>query len=278
MIEYHTLFRIIGDIKGKDIMAKSGNLKPSVLIVEDDEAIVTLLHYTLEKAGYNVRITKDGEEALIMVEEHKPDLVLLDWMLPGKTGIQICNHLRNQESTKRIPIIMISARGEESDRIEGLHRGADDYLVKPFSPKELLARIQAVFRRIRPAFVEKTLNYGLIHMDTTTRLVKYNDVEKHLGPIEYKLLQSLLEYPKRVLSREQLIRRVWGNELYVEPRTVDVHINRLRKSLGIGKESVTTIKTIRSSGYCVKQRTDDEDSFIPIDDSEVKHIQDPHFD
>lgn len=248
------------------------NLKPSVLVVEDDEAIVTLLTYTLEKADYNVRVTKDGDEALMMVEEHKPDLVLLDWMLPGKTGIQICNQLRNNPNTKKIPIIMISARGEEGDRIEGLDRGADDYLVKPFSPKELLSRIQAVFRRIRPAFVEQVLQYGCIVMDTATKRVTYNGAERHLGPIEYKLLQSLLEYPRRVLSREQLIRRVWGCELYVEPRTVDVHINRLRKALGMDKGSNTIIKTIRSSGYCVKQINEDEGAFSVVDDSEVKEL------
>ena len=250
-------------------MAKSTNLKPSVLVVEDDEAIITLLTYTLEKADYHVRVTKDGDEALVMVEEHKPDLVLLDWMLPGKTGIQICNQLRSNPNTKKIPIIMISARGEEGDRVEGLDRGADDYLVKPFSPKELLARIQAVFRRIRPAFVEQVLTYGSISMDTTTKKVTYNGVERHVGPIEYKLLQSMLEYPRRVLSREQLIRRVWGCEIYVEPRTVDVHVNRLRKSLGIDGTSNTIIKTIRSSGYCVKQLKEDDDHFSIVEDSEV---------
>lgn len=255
-------------------MAKSTNLKPSVLVVEDDEAIITLLTYTLEKAGYHTRFTKDGDDALLMVEEHKPDIVLLDWMLPGKTGIQVCSQLRSNPDTQKIPIIMISARGEEGDRVEGLDRGADDYLVKPFSPKELLSRIQAVFRRIRPAFVEKILEYGCISMDTTTKKVTYNGLERHLGPIEYKLLQSLLEYPRRVLSREQLIRRVWGYEVYVEPRTVDVHINRLRKSLGLDATSNTIIKTIRSSGYCVKQVKEDEGTFLVVEDSEVSDRMD----
>tara|TARA_B100001564_G_C20529941_1_gene619245 strand:+ start:243 stop:1001 length:759 start_codon:yes stop_codon:yes gene_type:complete len=242
------------------------NMKPSVLVVEDDEAILTLLHYTLEKAGYKVRMTSDGDEAIYMVEDQKPDLILLDWMLPGKTGIQICNQLRANPDTKKIPIIMISARGEEGDRIEGLDRGADDYLVKPFSPKELLARIQAVFRRIRPAFVEQVFEYGSIRLDATSKQVTVDGKDRNLGPIEYKLLQALLEYPHRVLSREQLIRRVWGIEMHVEPRTVDVHINRLRKSLGIDKNSATVIKTIRSSGYCIKKSSEDESLFKDLPD------------
>ena len=251
-------------------MSKFG-IKPSALVVEDDEAIVTLLVYTLEKEGYDVRITHDGEEALIMVKERKPDVILLDWMLPGLTGIQVCNALRNKDETKKIPIIMISARGEEGDRVEGLERGADDYLVKPFSPRELLARINAVFRRIRPAFVEKKLEYGTICMDLVSKKVSNHGDVCHLGPIEFRLLQSLLEYPNRVLSREQLIRRVWGCELHVEPRTVDVHVNRLRKTLGLTKEG-TIIRTIRAAGYCIKD-TNDAYGLSSVGDDEVLSLE-----
>lgn len=236
-------------------MSKYG-IKPSVLIVEDDQSIVTLLQYTLEKEGYEVRTTDDGEEALLLADERKPDLIILDWMLPGLSGIQICDRFRKSAETSKIPIIMLSARGEEGDRIEGLDRGADDYLTKPFSPKELMSRINAVFRRIRPAFAAKELVFGDIRMDLVTKQTYRNDATVHLGPIEYRLLQSLMEYPKRVLSREQLIRRVWGDELYVEPRTVDVHINRLRKALGLEKDTGTIIKTVRASGYCIKNSND----------------------
>lgn len=231
------------------------NLKPSVLVVEDDDAIVALLEYNLEKEGYRVRTTDDGEEALVMIDENKPDLILLDWMLPGLTGIQLCNRLRKNDVTRNIPIIMISAKGEESDRIEGLEGGVDDYLVKPFSPRELIARINAVFRRIRPVFVEKTLEYGDIKMDTVESKVYLKNKAIKLGPIEYKLLQAFLEYPKRVLSRDQLIRKVWGDTMDVEPRTIDVHINRLRKSLEGGSRGAV-IRTIRASGYCLQSNDD----------------------
>lgn len=253
-----------------------GNLKPSVLIVEDDDAIATLLEYNLEKEGYTVRVTDDGEEALLLAAENKPDIVLLDWMLPGLTGVQICNRLRSNNETKKIPIIMLSARGEESDRIEGLESGVDDYLVKPFSPRELIARINAVFRRIRPAFVAKELVYGDIVMDLSAQKVFYREKQVKLGPIEYKLLQSFMEYPNRVLSRDQLIRRIWGDALDVEPRTVDVHINRLRKSMGVEKRGMV-IRTIRSSGYCLQESDyDDMDvDLLKVPDSEIKATDNP---
>lgn len=238
-------------------MSKKG-MKASVLVVEDDDSIVTLLQYNLEKEGYEVRIANDGEEALLMALENKPDLVILDWMLPSLSGVEVCERMRKNEETSKIPIIMLSARGEEGDRVEGLDRGADDYLTKPFSPKELISRINAVFRRIRPAFSAKELEFGSVKMDLTTKQVYKNNNEIHLGPIEYRLLQSLLEYPKRVLSRDQLIRRVWGDESYVEPRTVDVHVNRLRKALALDKDTGTVIKTIRSSGYCIKIASEDD--------------------
>jgi two-component system phosphate regulon response regulator PhoB len=233
-------------------MSTKHGIKPSVLVVEDDQSIVTLLQYTLEKEGYEVRTTDDGDEAFLLAQERKPDLIILDWMLPGLSGVQICEHFRSDKETTTIPIIMLSARGEEGDRVEGLDRGADDYLTKPFSPKELVSRINAVFRRIRPAFAAKELVFGDIRMDLVTKQTFKGRALVHLGPIEYRLLQSLMEYPKRVLSREQLIRRVWGDELYVEPRTVDVHVNRLRKALSLQKDIGTTIKTVRAAGYCIK--------------------------
>lgn len=244
-------------------------MQPSVLIVEDDQSIITLLSYTLEKAGYYIRYTTSGEEALIMVDESKPDLVLADWMLPDISGVEICRRLRSNNETKKIPIMIISARGEEGDKIEGLDCGADDYIVKPFSPRELLSRINAVFRRIRPAFVAEELSYGQVHIDTVTHVVTFRDRQVKLGPTEYKLLQSLLEHPKRVLSRDQLIRRVWGNTMHVETRTVDVHINRLRKSLGMDRNSGTYINTIRSSGYCIKDAEEEDKDFTEVSDSEI---------
>ena len=248
-------------------------IKPSVLVVEDDEAIVSLLKYNLEKEGYLVRTTDDGEEALWMIEEDKPDIILLDWMLPGLTGVQICSRLRKNNETKHIPIIMLSAKGEEMDKIEGLESGVDDYLVKPFSPRELIARINAVFRRIRPAFTAEEMSYGDIRMDISGRRVYYKESELNLGPTEYRLLQALMEHPKRVLSRDQLIRRVWGTSLEVEPRTIDVHINRLRKVLDIGEQG-TVIRTIRGSGYCLKNYDDYDKDLKRVSDNEVVNLDD----
>lgn len=244
------------------------NIKLSVLVIEDDNSIVTLLRYNLEKAGYIVRSTADSEEALMMVAEMRPDIILLDWMLPGMSGITICSKIRNSEENAHIPIIMLSARGEESDKIEGLEKGVDDYLVKPFSPKELLARINAVFRRIRPAFSAKELEYGDLVMSLNEHQVRYKGQILNLGPIEYRLLQSFLEHPKRVLSRDQLIKRVWGDSFDVEPRTVDVHINRLRKSLkSEGRGAI--IRTIRSAGYCLQNYDEDESDITSVSDSEI---------
>lgn len=248
------------------------NIRISVLVVEDDKAILALLRYNLEKAGFVVRSTDDGEEAMMMIAEERPDIILLDWMLPGMSGISICNKLRNSEDNAHIPIIMLSARGEENDKIEGLEKGVDDYLVKPFSPKELLARMNAVLRRIRPAFSAKELSYGDIVMSLNEHSVSLKGLELQLGPIEYRLLQSFLEHPKRVLNRDQLIKRVWGDSFDVEPRTVDVHINRLRRSLkSEGKGSI--IRTVRSAGYCL-QTIEDDSEFIEASDAEILSIDD----
>ncbi len=227
-------------------------METSVLIVEDEVAIVTMLRYNLEREGFRVYTTGDGEEAITMVKEYMPDIIVLDWMLPGMTGIEICKQLRWNNDTKNIPIIMLSARGEESDRIRGLDVGADDYMVKPFSPSELVARIKAVFRRIRPSISEQTLEYADIHMDLATHKVTRNGVEVHLSPTEFGLLRYLIEHPKRVFSREQLLDSVWGHDIYVELRTVDVHIRRLRKALNYDGNQIDLIRTVRSAGYAIE--------------------------
>jgi len=230
------------------------NILPTVLIVEDEEAIIVMLRYNLERNGYNVFSTSDGDEAFDMAKEIKPDIILLDWMLPGKTGIEVCKKLRGNEDTKGIPVIMLTAKGEEGDRIRGLDSGADDYIVKPFSPTELIARMRAVFRRMRPVFSEKSLSHSDVKMDLSSFKVTRDGKEIHLGPTEFRILQCLLEYPKRILSRDTLLTQVWGHDTEVELRTVDVHINRLRAALRTGSNSeVPFILTVRSAGYCLQR-------------------------
>ncbi len=226
-------------------------METSVLIVEDEVAIVTLLRYNLEREGFRVYSTGDGEEAVAMVKDYKPDIIVLDWMLPSMSGIEICKQLRWDQATKAIPIIMLSARGEEGDRIRGLDAGADDYIVKPFSPAELIARIRAVFRRFRPALSEKTMQFAGIKMDVAGHKVTRNEQEVHLSPTEFSLLRYLLEHPKRVFSREQLLDAVWGHDIYVELRTVDVHVRRLRKGLDYDGKQPDLIRTVRSAGYAL---------------------------
>lgn len=227
-------------------------MEASVLVVEDEEAIVTLLRYNLEREGFKVYSTGDGEEAVTMVKEVQPDVIVLDWMLPSMTGIEICKQLRWNPETKGIPIIMLSARGEEMDRIQGLDAGADDYLVKPFSPAELIARIRAVFRRFRPVLTEKTLSYGGIEMDVSAHKITRDGNDVHLSPTEFSLLRYLMEHPGRVFSREQLLDSVWGHDIYVELRTVDVHIRRLRKGLDYDGNQPDIIRTVRSAGYALE--------------------------
>jgi len=228
-------------------------LETSVLIVEDEAAIVTLLRYNLEREGFRVYSTGDGEEAVTMVKEVKPDIIVLDWMLPSMSGIDVCKQLRWHPETKATPIIMLSARGEEGDRIRGLDAGADDYLVKPFSPAELIARIRAVFRRFRPALSEKTLAFADISMDVASHKAYRGGTEIHLSPTEFSLLRYLLEHPNRVFSREQLLDAVWGHDIYVELRTVDVHIRRLRKGLDYDGKQADLIRTVRSAGYALEE-------------------------
>jgi two-component system phosphate regulon response regulator PhoB len=221
---------------------------PNILVVEDEDSLATLLQYNLQKEGYSVTMAGDGEEALLLVDEKLPDLIVLDWMLPKLSGIEVCRRLRQRNETRNVPIIMLTARGEETDRIRGLDTGADDYVVKPFSMTELAARIRAVLRRLRPGLAEDRVRRGDIVIDRVAHRVKRGGTEVHLGPTEFRLLDHLMQNPGRVFSREQLLDAVWGSDVYVEARTVDVHIGRLRKALGVA-ETADPIRTVRSAGY-----------------------------
>ena len=223
--------------------------KPHVLIVEDEPALVTMLRYNLESEGYRVSEAVDGEEAILLVIEEPPDLILLDWMLPSLSGIEVCRRIRRNESARDVPIIILTARGEDSDRVRGLDSGADDYITKPSSPRELMARVRAVLRRSQPSDHER-LVYGDIEMDLARHRVHRSGRDLHLGPTEYRLLRHFLESPGRVFSREQLLDAVWGRDVYVETRTVDVHIRRLRKTLNEGGLP-DLIRTVRSAGYAI---------------------------
>ena len=223
-------------------------MQPYILVMEDEDALATLLQYNLEKEGYRVVIASDGDEGMLQIEERLPDLVLLDWMLPKLSGIEVCRRVRGKSETRNLPIIMLTARGEESDRIRGLDTGADDYLTKPFSMIELIARIRAVLRRIRPGLADDRINHGDIVIDRVAHRVRRAGNEIHLGPTEFRLLDHLMQHPGRVFSREQLLDAVWGSDVYVEARTVDVHVGRLRKALNV-EGTVNPIRTVRSAGY-----------------------------
>ncbi|TVQ57180.1 MAG: phosphate regulon transcriptional regulatory protein PhoB [Rhodobacteraceae bacterium] len=223
-----------------------------ILVVEDEEALCALLDYNLGKEGFTVDVRKDGEEALVAMLEQKPDLILLDWMLPKVSGIEICRQVRARGETRDIPIIMLTARGEEDDRIRGLDTGADDYLTKPFSMTELMARVRAVLRRTRPTLTGDVATFGDIILDRETRRVRRGGREVHLGPTEFRLLDCLLQRPGRVFSREQLLDMVWGRDVYVEARTVDVHVGRLRKALNARGER-DPIRTVRAAGYALDE-------------------------
>lgn len=219
-----------------------------LLIVEDDPALAELLIWHFEAEGYEVRHTADGEEALLLAAEETPDAIILDWMIENISGIEVCRRLRRVAETSAVPIIMLTARGEEEDRIRGLDTGADDYVTKPFSPRELIARLAAVLRRSRPALVGKTLKVEDIELDPTAHRVRRGGVEINLGPTEFRLLQHFMERPGRVLTRGQLVTGVWGNDSDIEERTVDVQIKRLRAALNIGGGK-DVIRTVRSAGY-----------------------------
>ncbi len=223
-------------------------MNPYVLIVEDEQSLATLLQYNLEKEGFRVGMARDGDEAMMMVDEEQPDLLVLDWMLPKVSGIEVCRRLRGRADSRNVPIIMLTARGEETDRVRGLDTGADDYVTKPFSMTELFARIRAVLRRIRPGLAEDRVTCGDISIDRVAHRVTRADVDIHLGPTEFRLLDYLMQHPGRVFSREQLLDAVWGSDVYVEVRTVDVHIGRLRKALNL-KDRPDPIRTVRSAGY-----------------------------
>ncbi|MBI1400439.1 phosphate regulon transcriptional regulator PhoB [Hyphomonas sp.] len=227
-------------------------MKPYVLIAEDEKAVSELLLYNLRKEDYDVGIAGDGEETLIMIDERTPDLLLLDWMLPKVSGIEICRRVRTTGVNPNLPIIMLTARGEESDRIRGLDTGADDYVTKPFSTTELMARVRAVLRRIRPGLKEDRITVGDIEIDRVAHRVTRKGEDIHLGPTEFRLLDYFMQHPGRVFSREQLLDTVWGSDVYVEARTVDVHVGRLRKALR-NSGGDDPIRTVRSAGYALRE-------------------------
>lgn len=226
-------------------------MKPFIVIAEDEAAVSELLRYNLESEGYETAIAADGEEALLLVDERMPDLMLLDWMLPKISGIEVCRRIRSRQETANLPIIMLTARTEESDRVRGLQTGADDYVSKPFSTNELMARVQAVLRRIRPALMEDVIKVGDITIDRTTHSVSRAGMDIHLGPTEFRLLEFFAQHPDRVFSREQLLDGVWGSDVYVELRTVDVHIGRLRRALMV-EGTDNPIRTVRQAGYSLR--------------------------
>lgn len=218
-----------------------------LLLVEDDRPLADLVSFHFQRAGYSVTRTGDGEEALILVDEIKPDIVLLDWMIEGISGIEVCRRLRRRPASANVPILMLTARGEEEDRIRGLETGADDYITKPFSPKELVARAGAVLRRVRPALAAEMLDYAGLEMDLVGHRVRRDGKSVALGPTEYRLLRHFLENPGRVFSRQQLLEAVWPHSEDIESRTVDVHVRRLRQALG----EPDMIRTVRSAGYAL---------------------------
>ena len=219
--------------------------KKRMLLVEDDRPLAELITFHFEREGYVITRTGDGEEALLLAEEIGPDILILDWMIEGISGIEVCRRLRRRPSTANLPILMLTARGEEDDRVRGLETGADDYITKPFSPKELVARAAAVLRRVRPALSAQSLDFGGVEMDLAAHRVKRDGKVLSLGPTEYRLLRHFLEHPGRVFSRQQLLETVWPHSEEIELRTVDVHIRRLRLALG----EPDLIRTVRSAGY-----------------------------
>jgi two-component system phosphate regulon response regulator PhoB len=227
-------------------------MKPRILVIEDEPALVEMLRYNLEREGFDVSTVQDGETGLAAVGETRPDLVLLDWMLPHVSGLEICRQLRRGRDTQTIPVIMLTARGEESDRVRALDVGADDYITKPFSPSELSARIRAVLRRTQPSATANLLTYGGLVMDLGSHRVTRDGRPIHLGPTEFRLLRFLMEHPGRVYNREQLLDAVWGRDIYVEVRTVDVHIRRLRKAINAPGQP-DLIRTVRSAGYALDE-------------------------
>ncbi len=224
---------------------------PKLLLVEDDVALSELLEYRFESEGYDVRVTPDGDEALVLASEDPPDLVILDWMIEGTSGIEVCRRLRRGAGTAHVPIIMLTAREAEDDRVRGLETGADDYLTKPFSPRELLARVAAVLRRVRPALAGEQIEAGDLRLDPVAHRVERNGAPIRIGPTEYRLLRFFMEHPRRVFSRGQLLDAVWGNDSEIGERTVDVHIRRLRQAIAVA-DAADPIRTVRSAVYALE--------------------------
>jgi len=224
--------------------------KPLVLVVEDEPALATLLRYNLEKQGFRVEEAGDGQEALNRIVESQPDLVLLDWMLPTLSGIEVCRQIRRRPATRDLPVIMVTARVEDQDAVRALNTGADDYIIKPFGIEALLARMRALLRRSATMPVKGELTFHDITLDLAAHRVSRNDRRLHLGPTEFRLLEFFMQHPKRVFSREELLDAVWGKDIHVEPRTVDVHIRRLRKSINADGE-LDVVRTVRTAGYAL---------------------------
>jgi two-component system phosphate regulon response regulator PhoB len=224
---------------------------PKLLLVEDDQALAELLEYRFESEGYDVRTSADGDEALMLAAEDVPDLVILDWMIEGTSGIEVCRRLRRDKATAAVPIIMLTAREAEDDRVRGLDTGADDYITKPFSPRELLARVAAVLRRVRPALAGETIEAGDLKLDPVAHRVERKGRQLQVGPTEYRLLKFFIEHPRRVFSRGQLLDAVWGTGSEIEERTVDVHIRRLRQAIAV-EHAKDPIRTVRSAGYALE--------------------------
>jgi two-component system, OmpR family, phosphate regulon response regulator PhoB len=229
-------------------MNRHSNSAPYIFVVEDEESLALLLRYNLEAAGYRVETIVRGDEAELRLRDEVPDLVVLDWMLPGLSGFELCRRLRLRAETERLPILMLTARGEESERIRGLSVGADDYMVKPFSVPELMARVAAILRRAKPKRMASQLVAGDLTLDRDTHRVTREDRDIHLGPTEFRLLEHLMESAGRVFSRAQLLDHVWGRESEIDERTVDVHVGRLRKALGVD-DAINPIRTVRGAGY-----------------------------
>ena len=225
----------------------------TILIVEDEADLSELMRYNLEAEGFRVVAAESGDEAVERIRDGVPDLILLDWMLPGLSGIELMRRWRSRDETARVPVIMVTARGEEEERIRGLATGADDYMVKPFSMPELIARIQALLRRSSPQLTTNLLKAGDLELDRQSHRVRRAGRDLHLGPTEYRLLEYLMRHPGRVYSREQLLDGVWGNDVYVDERTVDVHVGRLRKAINRGREQ-DPIRTVRGAGYAFDER------------------------
>ena len=240
-----------GPIRDTAVLDTTSSLpKPLVLIVEDEAPLATMLRYNLEKQGFRVEEAGDGQEALTRIAEAQPDLVLLDWMLPVMSGIEVCRQIRRRATTRDLPVIMVTARTEDQDAVRGLNTGADDYITKPFNMESLLARMRALLRRSNAMPVKGLLAFHDIEMDLASHRVTRNDRRIHLGPTEFRLLEFFMQHPRRVFSREELLDAVWGPDIHVEPRTVDVHIRRLRKSIN-GPDELDVVRTVRTAGYAL---------------------------